>query len=129
MQELHTSLYSAMKGSVDGRHVSRRHCVCTPTSVPVCPKTMEAEMRKYELRAKMIRRIKRFAITETIIDDMIHIGEYRYDPECDEGEPYATLVCMIGSLPAKERYELMSLMVLGRNLAFYGLNEEAAEDG
>lgn len=35
---------------------------------------------------------------------------------------------MIESLPAKERYELISLMVLGRNLAFYGLNEEVADD-
>lgn len=112
-----------------GRQTCQQASLCVHSDVSAgLPKTMEAEMRKYELRAKMIRRIKRFAITETIIDDMIHIGEYRYDPECDEGEPYATLVCMIGSLPAKERYELMSLMVLGRNLAFYGLNEEAAED-
>ena len=85
-------------------------------------------MRKSDLRAKVIRRIKKLEITEEVIDDLIHIGEYRFDPDCDEGEPYATLVCMIESLPAKERYELMSLMVLGRNLAYYGLNEEVVDD-
>ena len=85
-------------------------------------------MRRSNLRDKVIRRIKRFAITEEEVDDLIHAGEYRADPDCDEGEPYATLKCMVEMLPDDKRYNLMCLMCLGRNLDYYGLNEEVVDD-
>ena len=85
-------------------------------------------MRSSNLRDKVIRRIKRFAITEEEVDDLIHAGEYRADPDCDEGEPYATLKCMVEMLPDDKRYNLMCLTCLGRNLDYYGLNEEVVDD-
>ena len=79
-------------------------------------------MRKSDLRQKAIRRIRKFEITEEELDDLIHIGDYRYDPECVEGGPYATLKYMIGLLPERKRHDLMCLMYLGRNLEYYGLS-------
>ena len=85
-------------------------------------------MRKSDLREKAIRRIRKFAITEDEIDVLIHAGEYIYDSDCDLGEPYATLECMIRLLPEQKRHDLMCLMYLGRNLDYYGLNEEVVDD-
>ena len=85
-------------------------------------------MRKSDLRQKAIRRIKRFALTEEEIDDLIHAGEYRYDPDCEDGEAYALIKSMIELLTDNKRHDLMCLMYLGRNLAYYGLNEEVIED-
>ena len=51
-----------------------------------------------------------------------------YDPECEDGEPFATLLSMIELLPDRKRHDLMCLMYLGRNLAYYGLNEEVVDD-
>ena len=84
-------------------------------------------MRKSDLRNKAIRRIKRFAITEEEIDDLIRAGEYQYDPEREDGEAYALVKSMIELLPENKRHDLMCLMYLGRNLAYYGLNEEVIE--
>ena len=85
-------------------------------------------MRMSDLRQKAIRRIKRFAITEKEIDDLIHAGEYRYNPDCEDGEAYALIKSMIELLPENKRHDLMCLMYLGRNLAYYGLNEEVIDD-
>ena len=85
-------------------------------------------MRKSDLRQKAIRRIRKFEITEEELDDLIHIGDYRYDPECVEGEPYATLKYMIELLPERKRHDLMCLMYLGRNLEYYGLCKETIDD-
>ena len=85
-------------------------------------------MRKSDLRQKAIRRIRKFEITEEELNDLIHIGDYRYDPECVEGEPYATLKYMIELLPERKRHDLMCLMYLGRNLEYYGLCKETIDD-
>ena len=85
-------------------------------------------MRTSTLREKAIRRIKKFAITEEELDDFIHAGEYVYNPEREPGVPYATLKCMIELLPEQKRHDLMCLMYLGRNLDYYGLNEEVVDD-
>ena len=85
-------------------------------------------MRKSELRQKVIRRIRRFELTEEELDDLIHAGDLCYDPECEEGEPFATLLSMIELLPDQKRHDLMCLMNLGRNLEYYGLNEEVIAD-
>lgn len=85
-------------------------------------------MRKSDLRQKAIRRIRKFEITEEELDDLIHIGDYRYDPECVEGEPYATLKYRIELLPERKRHDLMCLMYLGRNLEYYGLCKETIDD-
>lgn len=85
-------------------------------------------MRRSDLRQKVIRRITRFEITEEEIDDLIYAGEYIYDPECEPGEPCATLRCMIELLPERKQHDLMCLMYLGRNLDYYGLNEEVVDD-
>lgn len=37
-------------------------------------------MGKSELRQKVIRRIRKFALTEEL-DDLIHTGDYRNDPD------------------------------------------------
>ena len=46
-------------------------------------------MGKYQLRQKAIRRINRFEITPEEIDDLIYLGDSRFDPELelDPGEP------------------------------------------
>lgn len=85
-------------------------------------------MRKSDLRDKAIRRIKRFAIKEEELDDLIHAGDYYYEAEREEGEPYATIKCMIEQLSEQKRHDLMCLMFLGRNLDYYGLCEEAVDD-
>ena len=85
-------------------------------------------MRRSDLRRKAIRRIKRFALTEEEIDDLIHAGELRYDPDCEGGESYAQIKSMIELLPENKRHDLMCLMYLGRNLDYYGLNEEVVDD-
>lgn len=85
-------------------------------------------MRTSDLRQKVIRRIQRFAITEEEIDDLIHAGEYSYDPDHNPGEPYATLECMIRLLPEQKRHDLMCLMYLGRNLEYNGLCQETVDD-
>ena len=85
-------------------------------------------MRTSDLRQKAIRRIRKFTITEEEIDDLIHAGEYAYDPNHNPGEPCATLECMIRLLPEQKRHDLMCLMYLGRNLDYYGLNEEVIDD-
>ena len=85
-------------------------------------------MRTSDLRQKAIRRIQKFAITEEEIDDLIHVGEYAYDPDHNPGEPYATLKCMIELLPEQKRHDLMCLMYLGRNLEYYGLCQETVDD-
>ena len=88
----------------------------------------EYPMRKSDLRNKAIHWIKRFALTEEEIDDLIHAGEYRYDPDCEDGEAYALIKSMIELLPENKRHDLMCLMYLGRNLDYYGLNEEVIDD-
>lgn len=85
-------------------------------------------MRTSALREKAIRRIRKLAITEEEIDDLIHAGDYIYDPDCDSGEPYVTLECMISLLPEQKRHDLMCLMYLGRNLESYGLCQETVDD-
>lgn len=85
-------------------------------------------MRKSDLREKAIRRIRKFAITEDEIDDLIHAGDYIYDADHEPGEPYGTLKCMIRLLPEQKRHDLMCLMYLGRNLEYCGLNEEVVDD-
>lgn len=85
-------------------------------------------MRRSELRQKVIRRIRRFELIEVELDDLIHAGDMRYDPECEDGEPYATLLSMIELLPERKQHDLMCLMYLGRNLEYYGLNEEIVAD-
>ena len=85
-------------------------------------------MRTSDLRQKAIRRIQKFAITEEEIDDLIHVGEYAYDPDHNPGEPYATLECMIRLLSEQKRHDLMCLMYLGRNLEYYGLCQETVDD-
>lgn len=85
-------------------------------------------MRRSALREKAIRRIRKFAITEEEIDDLIHAGDYIYDSDCDSGEPYVTLECMISLLPEQKRHDLMCLMYLGRNLESYGLCQETVDD-
>ena len=85
-------------------------------------------MRRSDLRQKAIRRIKRFELTEEEIDDLIHVGEYRYDPDCEDGEAYALIKSMIEQLPENKRHDLMCLMYLGRNLDYYGLSEEVIDD-
>lgn len=85
-------------------------------------------MRRSELRQKVIRRIRRFELTELELDDLIHAGDLRYDPECEEGELYATILSMIELLPERKRHDLICLMYLGRNLEYYGLNEEVVTD-
>ena len=85
-------------------------------------------MRRSELRQKVIRRIRKFELTEEELDDLIHAGDLYYDPECEDGEPYATLLSMIELLPDQKRHNLMCLMYLGRNLVYYGLNEEVVDD-
>ena len=85
-------------------------------------------MRRSELRQKVIRRIRKFELTEEELDDLIHAGDLYYDPECEDGEPYATLLSMIELLPDQKRHDLMCLMYLGRNLVYYGLNEEVVDD-
>lgn len=85
-------------------------------------------MRRSALREKAIRRIRKLAITEEEIDDLIHAGDYIYDPDCDSGEPYVTLECMISLLPEQKRHDLMCLMYLGRNLESYGLCQETVDD-
>lgn len=85
-------------------------------------------MRTSDLRQKAIRRIQKFAITEEEIDDLIHVGEYACDPDHNPGEPRATLECMIRLLPEQKQHDLMCLMYLGRNLDYYGLNEEVVDD-
>ncbi len=85
-------------------------------------------MRRSDLRQKAIRRIKRFTLTEEEIDDLIHAGEYRNDPDCEDGEAYTLIKSMIELLPESKRHDLMCLMYLGRNLDYYGLNEEVVDD-
>lgn len=85
-------------------------------------------MRTSALREKAIRRIRKLAITEEEIDDLIHAGDYIFDPDCDSGEPYVTLECMISLLPEQKRHDLMCLMYLGRNLESYGLCQETVDD-
>ena len=85
-------------------------------------------MRRSELQQKVIRRIRKFELTEEELDDLIHAGDLYYDPECEDGEPYATLLSMIELLPDQKRHNLMCLMYLGRNLVYYGLNEDVADD-
>ena len=85
-------------------------------------------MRRSELRQKVIRRIRKFELTEEELDDLIHAGDLYYDPECEDGEPYATLLSMIELLPDQKRHNLMCLMYLGRNLVYYGLKEEVVDD-
>lgn len=85
-------------------------------------------MRKSDLREKAIRQIRKFAITEDEIDDLIHAGEFIYDADHEPSEPYATLECMIRLLPEQKRHDLMCLMYLGRNLEYYCLNEEVVND-
>ena len=85
-------------------------------------------MRRSELQQKVIRRIRKFELTEEELDDLIHAGDLYYDPECEDGEPYSTLLSMIELLPGRKRHDLMCLMYLGRNLAYYGLNEEVVDD-
>lgn len=41
---------------------------------------------------------------------------------------YATLMSMIELLPDRKRHDLMCLMYLGRNLVYYGLNEDVVDD-
>lgn len=84
--------------------------------------------RRSDLRQKAIRRIKRFTLTEEEIDDLIHAGEYRYDPDCEDGEAYTLIKSMIELLPENKRHDLMCLIYLGRNLDYYGLNEEVVDD-
>ena len=54
-------------------------------------------MGKYQLRQKAIRRINRFEITPEEIDDLIYLGDSRFDPELElaPGEPYATIKMML----------------------------------
>ena len=85
-------------------------------------------MRRSELQQKVIRRIRKFELTEEELNDLIHAGDLYYDPECEDGEPYSTLLSMIELLPGRKRHDLMCLMYLGRNLAYYGLNEEVVDD-
>lgn len=85
-------------------------------------------MRRSELQQKVIRRIRKFELTEEELDELIHAGDLYYDPECDDGEPYATLMSMIELLPDRKRHDLMCLMYLGRNLVYYGLNEDVVDD-
>ena len=85
-------------------------------------------MRRSELRQKVIRRIRQFELTEEELDDLIHAGDLYNDPECEDGEPYATLLSMIELLPDRKRHDLMCLMYLGRDLVYYGLNEEVVDD-
>lgn len=85
-------------------------------------------MRRSELQQKVIRRIRKFELTEEELDELIHAGDLYYDPECEDGEPFATLLSMIELLPDRKRHDLMCLMYLGRNLAYYGLNEEVVDD-
>jgi len=85
-------------------------------------------MRRSELQQKVIQRIRKFELTEEELDDLIHAGDLYYDPECEDGEPYATLLSMIELLPDQKRHNLMCLMYLGRNLVYYGLNEEVVDD-
>ncbi len=85
-------------------------------------------MRRSELQQKVIRRIRKFDLTEEELDDLIHAGDLYYDPECEDGEPYSTLLSMIELLPGRKRHDLMCLMYLGRNLVYYGLNEEVVDD-
>ena len=85
-------------------------------------------MRRSELQQKVIRRIRKFELTEEELDDLIHAGDLYYDPECEDGEPYSTLLSMIELLPGRKRHDLMCLMYLGRNLVYYGLNEEVIDD-
>lgn len=85
-------------------------------------------MRRSELQQKVIRRIRKFELTEEELDDLIHAGDLYYDPECDDGEPYAMLMSMIELLPDRKRHDLMCLMYLGRNLVYYGLNEDVVDD-
>lgn len=85
-------------------------------------------MRRSDLRQKAIRRIKRFELKEEEIDDLIHAGEYRYDPDCEDGEAYELIKSKIELLPENKRHDLMCLMYLGRNLDYYGLNVEVVDD-
>ena len=85
-------------------------------------------MRTSDLRQKVIRRIRKFELTEEELDDLIHAGDLYYDPECEDGEPYVTLKCMIRLLPEQKRHDLMCLMYLGRNLEYYGLCQETVDD-
>ena len=85
-------------------------------------------MRTSNLRQKVIRRIRKFELTEEELDDLIHAGDLYYDPECEDGEPYVTLKCMIRLLPEQKRHDLMCLMFLGRNLEYYGLCQETVDD-
>lgn len=87
-------------------------------------------MSKYALRQKIIRRIRKFELTETEIDELIRIGDCQYNPSgtLSPGEPYNTIKLMIETFSERERYDLMCLMYLGRNIAYYGFNEEAVDD-
>ena len=85
-------------------------------------------MRRSELQQKVIRRIRKFELTEEELDDLIHTGDLYNDSECEDGEPYSTLLSMIELLPGRKRHDLMCLMYLGRNLVYYGLNEEVIDD-
>ena len=42
-------------------------------------------MRTSDLRQKVIRRIRKFELTEEELDDLIHAGDLYYDPECEDG--------------------------------------------
>ena len=87
-------------------------------------------MGKYQLRQKAIRRINRFEITPEEIDDLIYLGDSRFDPELelDHGEPYATIKMIINEFSEHKRYDLMCLMYLGRNIAYTGFDEVAVDD-
>lgn len=87
-------------------------------------------MGKYQLRQKAIRRINRFEITPEEIDDLIYLGDSRFDPELelDPGEPYATIKMIINEFSEHKRYDLMCLMYLGRNIAYTGFDEVAVDD-
>ena len=86
-------------------------------------------MKRYELRQKVIRRLKRFVLTENEIDTFIWIGDFNYstdrEPYC--AEPYASIKKMIEGFTEHKRYDLMCLMYLGRNIAYYGFGEVAVD--
>lgn len=89
-------------------------------------------MDKYQMRQKVIRRINKFEITSEEINDLIYLGDLRFNPDpelkLDQGEPYATIKMIINEFSDHKRYDLMCLMYLGRNIAYIGFNEEAVED-
>ena len=87
-------------------------------------------MATYQLRRRVISRIKKFELTEKDVDYLIHLGDFRYSPDRDPccGEPFGSIKRTVEGYSEHKRHDLMCLMFLGRNIAYIGFNEEAVDD-